>query len=563
MRLNLTQKIHSIALVILVLMAIAAIHSIRLTAVISDDLNAISTGILPVTEKISRINVHALEQGILLEHMILEISEVREHKELVKTRKQFVHIGTLTVNEFEEARALLQAVIDTGLKSSLSIPILIKKLDSIEEIYINHETHGLLLIDHPTKVSKDFDSKVGDLIIHQDALDASIAYFRRHVEIVTNEAVDFANKLEHELLVTNIALTLTAAIVGISFAIIVTRILMRAVQNLVNGTEAVESGDLDTTVEVISQDEVGRLTGSFNHMVGELRLKERIKDTFGKYMDPRIVTNLLDNPELSEPRGDRHEMTVLFIDLKGFTSISEALEPFDLVLMINNFFSHMTDAISDNNGVVDKFMGDAVMAYWGPPFNSSEEHATLACKAALSALQHLDEFREDVREKLGATADDLEVDLRIGISTGDMIIGTIGSRVSMNFTVMGDPVNLGARLEGANKAYGTHILISERTHEMAHKSIRCREMDLIRVKGKSNPTRIYEVNNEIYASAHFQSGIELYRSQSWAQAISAFDAAFLDHPTDPAVQVYLNRIAHLQSIPPAADWDGVWNFETK
>jgi class 3 adenylate cyclase len=563
MRLNLTQKIHSIALVILVLMAIAAIHSIRLTAVISDDLNAITTGILPVTEKISRINVHALEQGILLERMIIEISAVGEHKELVNTRKQFAHIGSLTVNEFEEARELLQTVIDTGLNSSLSIPVLIQKLESIEEIYINHETHGLLLIDHPTKVSEDFDSKVGDLIIHQDALDASIADLRRHVEVVTNETVDFANKLEHELLVTNIALTLTAAIVGISFAIIVTRILMRAVQNLVNGTEAVERGDLDTNVEVLSQDEVGRLTGSFNHMVGELRLKERIKDTFGKYMDPRIVTSLLDNPELSEPRGDRHEMTVLFIDLKGFTSISEALEPFDLVLMVNNFFSHMTDAISDNNGVVDKFMGDAVMAYWGPPFNSSEEHATLACKAALSALQHLDEFREDVREKLGAKADDLEIDLRIGISTGDMIIGTIGSRVSMNFTVIGDPVNLGARLEGANKAYGTHILISERTHEMAHKSIRCREMDLIRVKGKSNPTRIYEVNNEIHASTHFQSGIELYRSQSWSQAISAFDAAFLDHPTDPAVQVYLNRIAHLQSIPPAADWDGVWNFETK
>jgi class 3 adenylate cyclase len=563
MRLKLTQKIHGIALVILVLMAMAAIHSIRLTAVISDDLNAISTGFLPVTEKVSRINVHVLEQGILLERMIIAISEVGKHKNLVKTRKKFIQIGTLTVNEFEEAHAILQTVIDTSLNSSLSIPGLIKQLDSIEAMYINHETHGLLLINHPSQASAEFDTKVDDLIIHQDALDAAIADLRRYVEVVTNEAVDLANKLEHELLITNIALTLTAAVVGVGFAIIVTRILMRSVQNLVNGTEAVESGDLDTNVEVISQDEVGRLTGSFNHMVGELRLKERIKDTFGKYMDPRIVTNLLDNPKLSEPRGDRHEMTVLFIDLKGFTSISEALEPFDLVLMINSFFSHMTDAISDSNGVVDKFMGDAVMAYWGPPFNNAEEHATLACKAALSALDHLERFRKDVREKLGEKADDLEIDLRIGISTGDMIVGTIGSRVSMNFTVMGDPVNLGARLEGANKAYGTHILISERTREMAQQSIRCREIDLIRVKGKSKPTRIHEVSNEFYESAHFQSGIELYRSQLWSQAISAFDAALLDHPTDTVVQVYLNRIAHLQSSPPSADWDGVWNFETK
>jgi class 3 adenylate cyclase len=563
MRLNLTQKIHGIALVILVLMAMAAIHSIRLTAVVSDDLSAISTGFLPVTEKVSRINVHVLEQGILLERMIIAIDEVDKHKSFVKTRKQFVQIGTLTVNEFEEALAILQSVIDTSLNTSLSIPGLIKQLDSIKAMYINHETHGLLLIDHPSKGSVDFDTKADDLVIHQDALDAAIADLRRYVEVVTNEAVDLANELEHELLITNILLTLTAAISGIGFAITVTRILMRAVQNLVNGTEAVESGDLDTNLEVISQDEVGRLTGSFNHMVGELRLKERIKDTFGKYMDPRIVNNLLDHPELSEPRGDRHEMTVLFIDLKGFTSISEALEPFDLVLVINNFFSHMTDAISDNNGVVDKFMGDAVMAYWGPPFNNAEEHATLACKAALSALDHLEKFREDVREKLGSKADDLKIDLRIGISTGDMIVGTIGSRASMNFTVMGDPVNLGARLEGANKTYGTHILISERTYEMAQQSIRCREIDLIRVMGKSKSTRIYEVSNEFYASVSFQSGIKLYRNQLWPQAISAFDAALLDHPTDTAAQVYLNRIAQLQSSPPSTDWDGVWNFETK
>lgn len=172
-------------------------------------------------------------------------------------------------------------------------------------------------------------------------------------------------------------------------------------------------------------------------MVGELRLKERIKDTFGKYMDRRIVSNLLDHPEFAEPGSERREMTVMFIDLKGFTSISEALEPNDFVKMINRFFSHMTDAISENKGVVDKFMGDAVMAYWAPPFAGGDEHAHLACRAAVEALDYLEKFRDDVKRELGEKAIDLDIDLRIGVSTGEMIVGTVGSRVSMNYTIMG------------------------------------------------------------------------------------------------------------------------------
>ena len=327
----------------------------------------------------------------------------------------------------------------------------------------------------------------------QDAIDTEIAALRRHVKTLTDAAVLRADRDEKTLLTANIILTALAALLGLGFAAMVTRAIVRAVRNLVAGTEAVEAGDLDTEVQVTSRDEVGRLTGSFNHMVGELRLKERIKDTFGKYMDPRIVTNLLDNPEFAEPGGERREMTVMFIDLKGFTSISEVLAPDDLVKMINRFFGHMTDAISENKGVVDKFMGDAVMAYWGPPFTEADEHAGLACKAAVQALEHLEMLRSDVMEELGAKAEGLDIDLRIGVSTGQMIVGTAGSRVAMNFTILGDPVNLGSRLVDANKAYGTRAMISERTRELAGDGIAVRELDLIRVKGKHEPARVYEL----------------------------------------------------------------------
>jgi adenylate cyclase len=231
----------------------------------------------------------------------------------------------------------------------------------------------------------------------------------------------------------------------------------------------------------------------------------------------------------------------------------------------------MTEAISDNSGVVDKFMGDAVMAYWGPPFTGPDEHAGLACRAAAQALEHLVRFRQDVARELGAEADGLDIDLRIGVSTGDMIVGTIGSKASRSFTVMGDPVNLGSRLEGANKAYGTHVLISERTRELAAADANARELDLIRVKGKAEPTRIYELLPPAEGQAllpapdeaPFQAGLDAYRRQDWEAAERAFREILEAQPDDSASSIYLERITHLRSEPPPRGWDGVWVFETK
>jgi adenylate cyclase len=210
------------------------------------------------------------------------------------------------------------------------------------------------------------------------------------------------------------------------------------------------------------------------------------------------------------------------------------------------------------------------MAYWGPPFTEADEHAALACRAAVEALEHLERFRDDVKRELGTPASGLDINLRIGVSTGDMIVGTVGSRVSMNYTIMGDPVNLGSRLEGANKAYGTRAMISERTREVAGDAISVRELDLIRVKGKHEPTRVYELlpgrgGEALTAPAHemFRAGLDAYRRQDWEAAETAFKLCLGAGSDDPAAAVYLERIAHLRAEPPPGDWDGVWVFETK
>ena len=559
MRLNIAQKIFDIALVVLALMAAVAVYSIHLTARISAELDTVATKHLPISEAAARINVRVLEQGVALQRLFVLAGEGAPQNALARDSDRIKALGAEITGEFEAAARLL--------RTDGKVATLAKSLVAIEGAHKAFSIHGAKLL--AAREAGDvplFKTLLPVLNERQDAIDDEIAGLRRHIEGLTNSAVQRADRDEKTLLTVNSVLTALAALLGLGFAGLVTRMLVRAVRDLVAGTEAVEGGDLDTEVPVTSTDEVGRLTGSFNNMVVELRLKERIKDTFGKYMDPRIVSNLLDHPEFAEPGGERREMTVMFIDLKGFTSISEVLAPDDLIKMMNRFFEHMTDAISVNKGVVDKFMGDAVMAYWGPPFTEPGEHAHLACKAAVQALEHLELFRADVKRELGAKAEALDIDLRIGVSTGQMIVGTVGSRVSMNFTIMGDPVNLGSRLEGANKAYGTRAMISERTRELAGDSAQVRELDLIRVKGKHEPTRVFEllpVAEDKSALDSFHAGLDAYRRQDWDTAEAAFKSCIESNADEPAAAVYLDRVAHLRSQPPGDGWDGVWVFETK
>lgn len=568
MRLKIGHKIFGIAAVVLILMVIVASYSIHLTAQISAELDRVTKSHLPLVDGIARVNVRILEQGILLERMFVLADDPAGHDQLESVQANFTAITENVQKELTIATTLVHVESQSLAATSNQTEKISDAFVAIRDEY--EEFHPLSIDLVNARLVGDtgsFDALLPALNGHQDQLDKNIRALRIEMEELTDSAVIRAAKNERTLLISNATLTILAAVLGLGFATIVTRALVQNVSRLVNGTNAVEAGDLSQIVPVTTQDEIGHLTGSFNRMVDELRMKERIKDTFGKYMDPRIVSNLLEHPEFTKPGGERREMTVMFIDLKGFTSISEALPPDDLITMINKFFGHMTEAISGNKGVVDKFMGDAVMAYWGPPFTNQNEHAELACRAAASALQHLEAFRADVISAVGDAAERLDIDLRIGISTGPVVVGTVGSSASRSFTVMGDPVNLGSRLEGANKAYGTHIMLSERTRELAGTGFVTRELDLIRVKGKAQPTRVYElvVDDAISTSAceQFEAGVAAYRARDWDDAEQAFKAILGNHPKDTPSQVYAERVDHLRKIPPPDKWDGVWVFETK
>jgi len=265
----------------------------------------------------------------------------------------------------------------------------------------------------------------------------------------------------------SLALLVIAALLGIIVAAAVTLGLVRPVRRLLAGTAAVERGVLDTVVPITSRDEIAQLTRSFNSMVGELRLKAQIREVFGKYVDPRIVAGLLDRPELTDAKGSRRVMTIFFCDMKGFTEFSEGMTPAALVTVLNRYMTVMSEPVRHNNGIIDKYIGDGIMAFWGPPFTGAEEQGLFACLAALDQLGGLAAFRAELPDLTGLKRGFPEIDLRIGIATGEVVAGSIGSEQTRNYTVIGDAVNLAARLEGANKIYDTRALISEATNQLA------------------------------------------------------------------------------------------------
>src|SRR5882757_6539035 len=227
-------------------------------------------------------------------------------------------------------------------------------------------------------------------------------------------------------------------------------------------------------------------------MVEQLRLKERIRETFGKYIDPRIVEGLIDRPMLAA-EGQRRVMTVLFCDLRGFTGTSEGMTPQGLVKVMNRYFSTMSSPIRDHEGIIDKYIGDAIMAYWGPPFAADAEQMRLASLAALEMLQLVPQLRAELPELLGIRTLPNNFDIRIGIATGEVLVGSIGSELMMSYTVMGDTVNLASRLEGANKEYGGRILVSEATVASAVGAIEAREIDRLVTVGQTRPQAVYEI----------------------------------------------------------------------
>lgn len=335
----------------------------------------------------------------------------------------------------------------------------------------------------------------------------------------------------------------------------------RPMQLLVNGVRAIGLGDYHHKVQLAASDEIGELGRAFNEMSGQLAEKEKIRNLLGKVVSPAVVNELMN----SEIRlgGELREITALFSDLAGFTTIAESMQPEPLVALLNDYLTQMSNEINANDGVIDKFIGDAIVAFWGAPV-IEERHAVLALKSALAMQHALAQLRRHW-QVLGLPL----LAMRIGVNTGSAIVGNMGSADRMDYTMMGDTVNLAARLEGANKVYGTDILLSEYTYAQVSDVFLCRELDKVRVQGKRQPVRVYQLlgeHNQVDSADKalcevFAEALSEFRQCRWARAENLLLSILRDYRDDAVSRLYLDRLQTYRVTPPDTSWDGIYDLQ--
>jgi adenylate cyclase len=327
---------------------------------------------------------------------------------------------------------------------------------------------------------------------------------------------------------------------------------------LVGATERIARGDFDLRLPTSRRDELGALAGAMNGMAAGLAQRDRIKDTFGKFVDPRVVEEIIADPEKLRPGGDVRVQTVLFCDLARFTAISERLRPAEVVGLLNGYLAGVSAIVAEERGILDKFIGDAAVAFWGPPI--TDDHATRACRAALRIVQHVAGMADECR-RLGIEP----IAARVGVATGPVLVGNIGSASKFNYTVMGDAANLGARLESANKVYGTSVLVSGETAAMAAEAIALRRVDRVRVVGRRTPVDLFEPRAESDGAVRdaFARAWTLYEARDWRGAAEAYQESVRFLAGDGVARVMAARCLEFASNGTPADFDGAWALDTK
>jgi adenylate cyclase len=300
-------------------------------------------------------------------------------------------------------------------------------------------------------------------------------------------------------------------------------------------------------------------------MIFEEREKRKLRKTFSQYLSPGVISLIEKDPKrYIRPGGQLKELTVMFSDIRSFTTISEKLTPDELVQLLNEYLGEMTDAVFATNGTLDKYIGDAIMAFWGSPY-PQEDHAYRGCCCALQMIRRLEKLNQKWKAE-GRSP----ISIGIGLNSGAVNVGTMGSAKRLAWTVMGDNVNLASRLEGINKEYQTHIVINETTHLQVSSQFVCRDLDKIRVKGKTQPVNIYELLDFASEKARYEdlltrfgTAMRSYRAQNWQEAAEGFGQLLERYPEDGPTQTFLQRSLDFLDAAPEGEWDGVYIMKTK
>jgi adenylate cyclase len=577
MRKSIALKIFSIALIIILLMAaVTGISAVYLDRV-ADEAVELSKYYVPLGQKVNWAARHASAELLSFERLQnLRQAGATEEKKTAEARTMSERAQAVA-QSIAEALALVKAGrADTSVNvDPTTLTLLERELPQILSAHTEiAQTMARFLETSAGDTGDQADRSrvlLNEVLARQRVrISEEIADVSKLVDELVADSARQALELEQRAAHYTWAVTIVAALIGLGLAAYITRALVRPVLQLVTGTQAVSAGDLGVHIQISSTDEIADLAVSFNNMIEGLKQKEAIRSTFGKYVDPRIVKHLLDEHAVTREAERRH-MTIFFSDLEGYTKLCEQLTPDLAVKFLNRYFNLMSGPIHDAQGIIDKYIGDSIMALWGPPFTDVEGHALLACRTALAQQVCMAEFRREVPDLIGMRRGAPTVHMRIGIATGDVTFGNVGSDTMKGFTAIGDAVNLAARLESANKVYGTSILVAEPSWVEAGSAVEGRPLDIIRVVGREEPVRIFELTGlagegsvaEREFCAAFAAALERSRAGAMAEARAGFEACQRQRAADKPCALFLERIATVERTGLPVGWDGVWTLTNK
>lgn len=572
--LSIGAKIFGIAIVLVCLMIALSAASIILFDRVRHELVVQNEVFLPTLNWVSSIESSVLRTEALMEGMRNDHTiDLGTEEEIEELADDFIAFRDDLEHRLSDVQKIIRAQpLEWYSRDSL---VAATRIDAaIEAIQFEHEDYyqEIERFVDALRDGRSGEALNADAMVIEEARELAVQLERLRLFILGYIETAVDHVVEYDIWLDRFIMTLTvlAVLLGVLVSFVITRGVVNPVKRLVHGMHEVRDGDLEIMVEPTTKDEIAWLSEGFNDMVEGLRAKERITQTFGKYVDSRVVENMIGNPLMTKPGGDRREMTIFFSDMAGFTKLSERLTPENVLNMLNAYFTSMSKPIRSHEGVIDKFIGDAIMAYWGPPFVAPEKKAIAACETALEQLSLLGDFRSKIGDILGLRRDLPDIRIRIGIATGPAVAGTVGSSHHHNYTVLGDTVNLAARLESGSESYRVPCLVDKATRDEAVNQIVFREIDSLRVKGKMEPVRIYQplALFDTNPSAHrlaksFEKGLAAYRRRDFDTAAAAFRSCLEEFPDDGPSAIFLDRIEMLRENAPPADWDGVWIMDKK
>jgi len=570
---SLRTKIMTGVIALLLLFAAALAITLYMVKDSDDEVSGILEYHLPILTKLNSLDVVTYEIEVIAHRLIDEIKPSQKRIEEIHARNKKCRQEITSI--FDETKRLSEAGSKDArndLEDRLEMARMVGEIDSLKsEVDRFSEAATLPVVLMTQGKYVEAQKAIGNLHDYE-YLDQIITSVRKKSnQLAIGSLLETRGNIS-SIIWTNVLLFLSASVLGLFVFLMITGRLQAAFRRLTSAFHETADGKYSDPLPINSGDEIGELTSSFNTMVDQLKSKEKLREAFGQFLDPRIVANVL-NPATGELRqtAERRTVTIFFSDIAGFSGIGEQLTADTVVRLLNRYFTAATEVIRRNHGIVDKFIGDAVMAFWASPFSEGETHARDACLACLEMRSAFAAIANDISNITGLRRNLPKFHVRVALATGEALIGTVGSDTTKSFTVIGDTVNIASRLEGVNKIYGTDLIINEDCFHLAEREIEAREIDLVTVYGKTEPVRIYELLGKVgeldvstlQLRDTFATALQKYRQQKWDEAEKGFKACLKIRENDGPSLEFITRIATFSRTPPPKDWNGVWQTATK